>query len=175
MQFFQAQAARQAAAAGAEHGLTAAARSLINQPTHVAAAASGMGHASGSGQASTQGQTDSDNALGGQSGLLKSAFIDRSSYITRRNRQSAHHSVQRVDASTANNAFSESEVLGRLPACHLTVMLFVQVFRDDVAPLFLFPINSLRNYAALMVRWLRLRQGALDTHCTLVRGLEGDV
>ena len=36
--------------------------------------------------------------------------------------------------------------------CDLTIMLFAQPFADSVAPVYLFPINALRNYAALMVR-----------------------
>lgn len=37
------------------------------------------------------------------------------------------------------------------PGCDLTVLMFAQPVADAAAATFLFPINSLRNYAGLMV------------------------
>ncbi len=115
--------------------------------------------------------------------LHRSAFVSRSTYLRRHHRAGAHTSAaaqgQPGEAAPSGGAggaggngthgggggsgspfrlFADAQQLTHLPACQLTVMLFVQPFRDAVAPLFLFPINSLRNYAALMVServWVR--------------------
>ena len=39
--------------------------------------------------------------------------------------------------------------------CSLTLALYWEMFADATTAAYLFPINTLRNYAALMVRWSR--------------------
>lgn len=39
--------------------------------------------------------------------------------------------------------------------CSLTLALYWEMFADATTAAYLFPINTLRNYAALMVRWPR--------------------